>query len=111
MIILGINGGFVQGYQDVSACLVKDGKVLAAIEEERLSRIKFSGGRLPYLSVLEVLRISNLNIKDVETLAYHGSTWEPAIEDRISQYFLYHFGYSPPIRRYHHHSCHAAGTY
>ncbi|MCW3127502.1 MAG: carbamoyl transferase [Bacteroidetes bacterium] len=111
MIVLGINGGFRQGYQDVSACLIKDGVVIAAIEEERLSRVKYSAGRLPHLSVLEVLKIAGTSINDVDIVAYHGSTWEPEIEDRVKQYFLSHFGYSPAIRRYHHHNCHAAGTF
>jgi carbamoyltransferase len=111
MIILGINGGFRQGYQDVSACLVKDGKVIAAIEEERLSRVKYAAGRLPHLSVLEVLKIAGVSIKDVDLVAFHGSTWEPEIDIRLEQYFENHFGYSPPIKRYHHHNCHAAGSF
>ena len=111
MIILGINGGFRAGYQDVSAVLVKNGKVIAAIEEERLSRVKHSAGRLPYLSALEVLKAANTNIKDVDLVAYHGSTWEDEIEIRIQQYFESHFGYCPKIKRYHHHNCHAAASY
>ena len=111
MMILGINGGFRQGYQDVSACLIKNGKVIAAIEEERLSRVKFSAGRLPYLSVLEVLKIAGASIEDIDVVAYHGSTWEPEIDIRVQQYFQSHFGYSPKIKRYHHHSCHAAASF
>jgi carbamoyltransferase len=111
MIVLGINGGFRAGYQDVSACLVQHGKVIAAIEEERLSRVKYSAGRLPYLSVLEVLKIAGLSITDIDVVAFHGSTWEAEIDGRVQQYFLHHFGYSPPVKRYHHHSCHAAGAF
>ncbi len=111
MVILGINGGFRPGYQDVSACLVRDGKVLAAIEEERLSRIKFSAGRLPYLSAKAVLDFAGLKIQDVDCVAYHGSTWEPVIDEHLKIYFTSHFGYAPPIRRYHHHDCHAATAY
>lgn len=111
MIILGINGGFRPGYQDVSACIVRDGELIAAVEEERLSRVKFSAGRLPYLSVLSVLEICGLSIGDIDVVAFHGSTWEPEIDGRISDYFLAHFGYAPPIERYHHHDCHAAGSF
>jgi carbamoyltransferase len=111
MIILGINGGFRQGYQDVSACIVKNGELIAAVEEERLSRIKFSAGRLPYLSVIEVLKISRLKIQDIDLIAFHGSTWETEIEERIENYFINHFGHSPKIKRYHHHDCHAASTF
>ncbi len=111
MIILGINGGFRPGYQDVSAVLVRDGVVLAAIEEERLSRVKYSAGRLPHLSVLEVLSIAGITIHEVDAVAFHGSTWEAEIDARIEQYFLNHFGYCPPIQRYHHHDCHAAASF
>lgn len=111
MVVLGINGGFRQGYQDVSACLVKEGRLLAAVEEERLNRVKFSPGRLPYLSVLEVLRISNLSIQEVDAVAFHGSTWGNEFEEKLTAYFVQYFGYCPPIKRYHHHNCHAAATY
>ncbi|MBS1593843.1 MAG: hypothetical protein JST90_05935 [Bacteroidetes bacterium] len=111
MIVLGINGGFRQGYQDVSAALIRDGAVVAAIEEERLSRVKYSAGRLPHLAVLEVLRIDGIAIQQVDVLAFHGSTWEAEIDGRIQQYFENHFGYCPVIRRYHHHDCHAAASF
>ncbi len=111
MNILGISGGFRQAYQDVSACLVKDGEIIAAIEEERLSRVKFSAGKLPYLSVIEVLKIGNITIQDIDLIAFHGSTWDAEIDPRLKAYFENHFGYSPPIKRYHHHDCHAASTF
>ena len=111
MKILGINGGLRQAYQDVSACLVIDGVLVAAIEEERLNRIKFSAGKLPYLSVLEVLKIGNITIQDVDMIAFHGSTWDAEIDPRLTAFFENHFGYAPPIKRYHHHDCHAASTF
>ncbi len=110
MYILGINGGLRQGYQDVSAVLVKDGIVIAAVEEERLSRIKSSAGRLPYLSVLEVLRIGNISIKDVDVLAFHGSTWG-GFDDKLEKYFNRNFGYCPPVKKHHHHDCHVASSF
>lgn len=111
MIILGINGGFAAGYQDVSAVLIKDGHVVAAMEEERLSRVKHSAGRLPYLSVTEVLKIARIDIRDVDLVAFHGSTWGNEIEPKLQQYFQRNFGHCPVIKRYHHHDCHAAGTF
>ncbi len=111
MIVLGINGGFRAGYQDVSAVMVQDGKVLAAVEEERLSRVKHSAGRLPWLSIQEVLKITGLTIRQVDILAYHGSTWETEIDIKLKQYFEHYFGFCPVIRRYHHHNCHAAGAF
>lgn len=111
MIVLGINGGFRIGYQDVAACLAVDGRIVAAVEEERISRIKFSPGRLPYRSVLEVLRIAGIRIEQVDAVAFHGSTWGPHIEPKVRAYFTEHFGYAPPLLQYHHHDCHAAATF
>ena len=51
MIILGINCY----HANSSAALVVDGKLVFAIEEERLNRIKNSGG-FPYLSIEECLK-------------------------------------------------------
>lgn len=110
-IILGINGGFRQGYQDVSCCLVVGGKVVAAIEEERLNRIKFSAGRLPYLSVLEVLKVANISFSDIDCIAFHGSTWGDEIQPKLEDYFVQHFGSCPRFIRFHHHDCHAASAY
>lgn len=111
MNILGINGGFRPGYQDVSTCLAIDGKALFAIEEERLSRVKFSAGKLPYLAVREALDFAGLKMQDISSIGFHGSTWEPEITDRIRNYFISHFGIAPPIHRYHHHDCHSVSAY
>lgn len=111
MVILGINGGFRQGYQDVSACLVINGRVVAAIEEERLSRVKFAPGRLPYLSVREVLSYAGLSIENVDIVAFHGATWGDDFDSKLTAYFNAYFGHCPSIKRYHHHDCHTAGTY
>ncbi|HAP68768.1 MAG TPA: hypothetical protein DCR04_03435 [Flavobacteriales bacterium] len=111
MIILGINGGVRLGYQDVSAVLIRDGKVLAAVEEERLSRIKHSPGQLPYRSINEVLSIAGLQMRDVELVATHGNTWGSGYEAVLERYFKYTFNASPKIIRYHHHLCHAASAY
>lgn len=111
MYILGINGGFRAGYQDVSACIVKDGEVIAAVEEERLTKIKFSAGKLPYYSIIEVLSLANISFDEVEEIAFHGESWDDEIQPRLEDYFNYHFGVNLPIVRYHHHDCHAASTF
>ena len=38
-------------------CLMKDGEIIFAIEEERLSRHKYDGG--PYMSMLEILKYTD----------------------------------------------------
>lgn len=58
-----------------TACLLRDGKVLACVSEERLNRIKNWGG-FPSLAVREVLRIAGLEPGDVDRLVLHGySPW------------------------------------
>lgn len=109
--ILGINGGVRPGYQDISAVLMRDGKVIAAIEEERLNRVKHTAGHLPILSVKEVLKIARIQIQDVAVVAFHGSTWQQQIEVVLQSHFENYFGYCPTIKRYHHHDCHAASTF
>lgn len=109
--ILGINGGVRPGYQDISAVLMQDGKMIAAIEEERLNRVKHTAGHLPILSVKEVLRIGGISIKNVSVVAFHGSTWQAGIDDVLKSHFENYFGFCPAIKRYHHHDCHAASTF
>ncbi len=109
--ILGINGGVRPGYQDISAVLIKDGVLIAAIEEERPTRVKHIAGQLPITSVKEVLRIANITIHDVSVVAFHGSTWQTSIEEVLQSHFENYFGFCTPLKRYHHHACHAASTF
>jgi carbamoyltransferase len=61
MIILGIN----VYHPDSSACLLIDGKIVFAIEEERLNRIKHWSG-MPLLSIKNCLLTSNISISDID---------------------------------------------
>ena len=111
MYILGINGGFGGGYQDGCACLYADGKIMAAVEEERLNKIKFSTGIFPLLSIKEVLSLANISMQDISIVAFHGVTWQGNIEEDIRNFLLHHFGYCPTIKRFHHHNAHAASSF
>jgi carbamoyltransferase len=64
MNILGINAF----HPDSSACLLIDGKVLFAIEEERLNRIKHWSG-MPILSIKNCLLNANISIVDIDFVA------------------------------------------
>jgi carbamoyltransferase len=73
MYTLGINAAF----HDSSACLVCDGRVVAAAEEERFTRIKhakrpvpFSAYELPYHAIEFCLRQVGINLADVDHIAY-----------------------------------------
>ncbi|WP_141735550.1 carbamoyltransferase family protein [Oligoflexus tunisiensis] len=80
MYTLGINAAF----HDSSACLVKDGQVLAAAEEERFTRIKhgkrpipFSTYELPFHAMHYCLEEAGIRLQDVEHVAY---SYDPALQ-------------------------------
>ncbi len=64
--ILGIWDG-----HDAGAALVEDGRVVAAVSEERFTRIKRQGG-FPVHSVAEVLRLGGCGVSDIEGIAVAG---------------------------------------
>jgi carbamoyltransferase len=66
MKILGIQDG-----HSASAAIVEDGRILAAVQEERLTHAKNQSG-FPHLAIAEVLRLTGLNPEDVEAVAFAG---------------------------------------
>ncbi len=64
MIILGINAY----HPDSSACLLIDGEIKIAIEEERLNRIKHWSG-FPKLSIIECLKNQKIQTSDIDLIA------------------------------------------
>lgn len=99
------------GYQDVSAVLMKNGQLIAAIEEERVIREKHARGRLSERSIDEVLRIAGITFDQVDVVATHGATWGEPFLDSLRAYLKSQFGHVPHIERHHHHECHAASAY
>lgn len=73
MIILGITDSFTSG-----AAIIIDGKVVAAVNEERLDRNKMSMG-FPNLSIREVMSIAGIKPKDIDRVAVATSSlfWRP----------------------------------
>lgn len=111
MYVLGINGGVRLGYRDASAVLTLNGKIIAAVEEERLNRIKSSPHQLPELAIKQVLVIAGITINEVAIVATHGSTWGEQYEIALKNFFQTNFAHIPLLMRFHHHDCHAAGSY
>jgi carbamoyltransferase len=79
MYTLGINAAF----HDSAACLVKDGVVVAAAEEERFSRVKhakrpvpFSAWELPFAAIDYCLGAAGIRLADVAHVAY---SFDPAL--------------------------------
>ncbi|MEK6760726.1 MAG: carbamoyltransferase C-terminal domain-containing protein [Nanoarchaeota archaeon] len=68
MIILGISAS-----HDAGAAIIKDGKIISAVNEERLNRKKMYWG-FPELSIDEVFRLSKLSPKDIDVVAISNLT-------------------------------------
>ena len=66
MIILGISAF----YHDSAAALIVDGKVIAALEEERFTRIKHDN-QFPIQAITRLLQLTNYTIDDIDIIAYY----------------------------------------
>lgn len=73
MYTLGINAAF----HDSSACLIKDGQLIAAAEEERFTHIKhgkrpipFSTYELPFHAIDYCLKKAGIHLNDIDHVAY-----------------------------------------
>ena len=65
MIILGISSYF----HDSSACLIKDGKIIAAIHEERFTRVKHDNS-FPINAIKSCLEISDTDLCSVDFVVF-----------------------------------------
>ena len=81
MLILGISAY----YHDSAACLIKDGQVIVAIEEERFSRIKHDNN-FPYKAIEFCLKSQKLKAEEIDRGAYYE---KPLLKfERILETFL-----------------------
>ena len=67
MIILGISDS-----HEAHACLLKDGRLLAAVAEERLSRLKTDCGYTKK-AIEAVIKIANIKKEDIDLVAFAGT--------------------------------------
>jgi hypothetical protein len=58
--------------EDAGAALVIDGRIVAAVNEERLCRLKMAMG-FPHQSVREVLRLAGLGMGEVDAVLVGGT--------------------------------------
>jgi carbamoyltransferase len=115
MIILGLSGAT---QHDPAACLVVDGKVIAMVEEERLTRIKHGREQLPIRSILYCLAEADLKLDDVDVIA---SSWDSAAEsgspkfghfvDHLLVHEAFRYSRRPAIEYIDHHLAHAASAF
>jgi carbamoyltransferase len=72
-IFLGLNSA----YHESAACLVVDGRLVAAVEEERFNRVRHgklssisTAGDVPHGSIDACLRLGNVEMEDVSEIGY-----------------------------------------
>src|ERR1700687_5481808 len=98
MLCVGISGGFNFVHENVykfgygfshdgAAALIEDGTVVAAIEEERLNRIKHSN-KFPESALRFCLDRRNASVHDVECFAFY--LREDCCNNILSRSYLYH---------------------
>lgn len=82
MYVLGINAAF----HDSAAVLIKDGRVIAAVEEERFNRVKhakrpvpLAAYELPFFAIDYCLSVAEINLNDVDYIAY---SYDPRIKSQ-----------------------------
>ncbi|WP_439373333.1 carbamoyltransferase family protein [Bradyrhizobium sp. DASA03120] len=83
MLCLGVSGGLDRVYEyrpelpstflhDGAAVLVRDGRVIAAVEEERLNRVKHSN-KFPSHSIQYCLEVAGVQLKDIDRIAFYAT--------------------------------------
>jgi carbamoyltransferase len=70
MIILGINAY----HANASAAILVDGRLAAAVEEERLNRVKYAAG-MPTLAIQYCLQTAGAKLTDVDHIAIPRNPW------------------------------------
>lgn len=110
MKILGIHSGVTISQHDPGAVLLIDGVVVAAIEEERLIRVKGARSFLPIKSISACLKEANISIEDIDVIAHAGASFED-MPDRIRNYMVHYFGSCPEIHMVNHQMAHLASAY
>ncbi|MET4015965.1 carbamoyltransferase [Bradyrhizobium sp. S3.2.12] len=96
MLCLGLSGGLDRVYEnplelpntflhDGAAVLVKDGRVIAAVEEERLNRIKHSN-KLPSGAIEYCLAAGGVELRDVDRIAFYAT--EPYCNAMLERLFI-----------------------
>ena len=126
--------GISAGYHDSACCLIQDGVLVAAAQEERFSRIK-QDKSFPKQAFRYCLAEAGLTITDLDCLAYYedpcqklgrqiwmgltpglSASRRNAILDRLASYqpeqiIRTAIGYEGPIEIVDHHLSHAASSY
>lgn len=108
-ISLGIHIGHDRG-----ACLIKDGKVIAALSQERIDRIKHSQSlNIPFETIDTLLKYCHLTISDISCIGLSAVAIENDVIYNLykNKFFDYYKCEYIPFFIVHHHDAHAYSTY
>jgi carbamoyltransferase len=82
--------GFSVGH-DKGAAIIEDGKLLVAITEERITRIKndgaYSGGKIPLDSMRYCLDYLGITFKDIDLFVYSTTEMKDDVESQLKSFF------------------------
>ena len=95
MNILGITGPISWNN---AAALIKDGKLIAAVEEERFTRQKFAPRVLPVNAINYCLKAGNISMNEIDKIAVGFDTPEKFIRKGYGVY-LKHLRFYPFIKK------------
>ncbi len=73
-------------YHDAAACLLRDGEIVLAVEEERLSRIKHDHA-YPERAIAACLNAAGITAADVDTVVFYEKTL-PKLERQLETWIL-----------------------
>jgi carbamoyltransferase len=110
MYILGIHGNFGRSDHAAAATIIRGSEIVAAAEEERFLRQKHATGLFPDRSIRYCLREADIDIHDVDVIAFPRNTWQH-FQERLQAYFEYQFGHCPKIEFVQHHLAHVASVF
>lgn len=83
MYVLGISGPL--GH-DAAACLMRDGKIIAMIEEERITRKPHSTDKyIPNLAIDYCLKIAGITLDEIDYIAY---SWDVNLVNQAEKHLI-----------------------
>ena len=110
MYVLGVHGNLGKAEHDPAAVLLRDGRIVAAAEEERFVRYRHAVGLMPDAAIRFCLDQAGISIRDVDRVAFPRATWSD-FPPRLDAYLWYNFGHTPLVTFVDHHLAHAASAY
>src|SRR5690554_2110475 len=116
-------------YHDSACCIIQNGKLVAAVQEERFSRKK-NDPDLPVNAFMYCLNEAGISIADIDCIAYYEDPvkkserqlWSGSQQisadsiyemnpKHVTQQIRKELGYDGPIKIYEHHQSHAASSF